>query len=876
MNSKYIGQLLSQFEQDILPDQLTQKRKKKKNRNSRSKAYNSITYTTGDPGYNMSMFNKAFWGDGKLSPFGGMGDSSDSSGEAGDSGDAGSGEGGGLGQALLKEAKRNVKRYYIRPQNIFCSNKAEVLKALVEIGDENCSVYSLKRLEDNEAVHQLTNADIIYYYDQGILYDKNHVKVMDYDLYIKHEEERKHFGDNIQDKMSTPRVSQEYQDRMTVAFDIQEAFLQDFADVDAYTGEVLTQVAQQGQEETVQSFQDWRSQEVSECGICREPIYGRSFKAFDLANSDVCAACYTRSVKPRRQTPMTDALRSDNKSQNLLEKAVTTPISASQVLECMPAKRDFFKLWIRKIEYEALGIKAPAQCQPRQLAKMMSQGQKLMAYLLISVILEWKQLTDALMARIRELGFTADDIRLCVNEAKLHCDTFANEYNGLVKSIPNYQAVVDQGYQSVAFPVKKAKTNQALTQTHKKLNPKLWTKQNKLKTNVEKKILDIVDHFISQLANNKIKLKAKDIILIGSNAGYNYSADSDLDVHIMADLKGLQAPDDLYAKLYSAYRTIFKTKFDIDFFNIPVQVFVQTEDTPRVSNGIYSVKSSEWLKEPSMDEAPQIDKKALQKLVDKWTKKCDKLLSKKLTEGIEVAPTTPYMLRNDGELLPCGQVHPYIKTHVNNSYQQNLTQLSPTAIDWFIANTANDATREKLIALKAQPTEQLLDEVNRQVNNEFCKVRTSNYRYKYGGDNGEIYFRVGSDNGFNWFPAIWNVVANNRGIKYVTVVADNQSLGTKGFTYYSIKGTQLNKVPAEEFLTFGGRPLIEGVQENKDIKAIDKLLQDIYGLRKQGLQQKDGEYSLKNLCFKELRNRGYLDKLRELRIKLIQKQLSLD
>ena len=111
-------------------------------------------------------------------------------------------------------AKRYIKRYYIRPQNIFCSNKAEILNALVkEVGENNCSVYSLKALEDHDDVHLLQPKDIIYYYDNGILYDKNHVKVMDYDLNVKHEEERKKFG-NV-DAVSDATFEAEYKDRLT-------------------------------------------------------------------------------------------------------------------------------------------------------------------------------------------------------------------------------------------------------------------------------------------------------------------------------------------------------------------------------------------------------------------------------------------------------------------------------------------------------------------------------------------------------------------------------------------------------------------------------------------------------------------------------------
>jgi len=124
----------------------------------------------------------------------------------------------------LEEAKRNVKRYYIRPQNIYCSNKTEIIKNLIKLADQNCSIYTLKNLPDNKDLHLLTNKDIIYYYDDGILYDKNHVKVMDYDLYIKHEEERKKFPGENGEGVSDTTFADEYDDRITDAdLDMEEA-----------------------------------------------------------------------------------------------------------------------------------------------------------------------------------------------------------------------------------------------------------------------------------------------------------------------------------------------------------------------------------------------------------------------------------------------------------------------------------------------------------------------------------------------------------------------------------------------------------------------------------------------------------------------------
>lgn len=116
-------------------------------------------------------------------------------------------------EVQLDEAKRYVKRYYVRPLNIFCGNKEDIIQALIRAGDQNCSVYSLKNLTDHEDVHLLQPSDIIYYWDNHVLYDKNHVQVMDYDLFVKHEEKRKKVG-NI-DAVSDATFSAMYDDRAT-------------------------------------------------------------------------------------------------------------------------------------------------------------------------------------------------------------------------------------------------------------------------------------------------------------------------------------------------------------------------------------------------------------------------------------------------------------------------------------------------------------------------------------------------------------------------------------------------------------------------------------------------------------------------------------
>jgi hypothetical protein len=235
----------------------------------RKKPYNSIGYTTGDIGLNIDFFNKI------------MGTADTLTDIATPNGVEG-GETSGESSGALCEAKRYVRRYYIRPQNIFCSNKAEILKALIELDDANCSVYTLNNLGDDKDVSKLMNNDIIYYYDNGILYDKNRVKVMDYDLSIKKEENRRHFA-NV-DKAPDKEFKAEYEDRMTDATELEEAFDLSFDSYNVF-GEKLT--------EAKENF----------CCICGEPVdgHGNNPEPYtSSSNGQCCHGCFLKFVVPMK------------------------------------------------------------------------------------------------------------------------------------------------------------------------------------------------------------------------------------------------------------------------------------------------------------------------------------------------------------------------------------------------------------------------------------------------------------------------------------------------------------------------------------------------------------------------------------------------
>ena len=158
--------------------------------------------------------------------------------------------------------------------------------------------------------------------------------------------------------------------------------------------------------------------------------------------------------------------------------------------------------------------------------------------------------------------------------------------------------------------------NEAI-EKHNELNQKLFDGDH-LKPEVREKAEEIINEFLKILAEDEVKLIVRDVILTGSNASYNYTKDSDIDLHIIAETKSFEESADVYAKLYRAYGRIFGNKFEISFYGIPVEIYVETESNPVVSNGIYSVMFDKWIKEPSAIAIPEIDQKAINKAAKPW------------------------------------------------------------------------------------------------------------------------------------------------------------------------------------------------------------------------------------------------------------------
>ena len=89
------------------------------------------------------------------------------------------------------------------------------------------------------------------------------------------------------------------------------------------------------------------------------------------------------------------------------------------------------------------------------------------------------------------------------------------------------------------------------------LNPLLWD-NNDLIPEVRYKLLQIAKHFADTLKVKKLNLK--DITISGSNASFNYSEYSDIDLHLVVVMKGNAELEDYFLAKKNNFNYVYDVK----------------------------------------------------------------------------------------------------------------------------------------------------------------------------------------------------------------------------------------------------------------------------------------------------------------------------
>ena len=125
-----------------------------------------------------------------------------------------------------------------------------------------------------------------------------------------------------------------------------------------------------------------------------------------------------------------------------------------------------------------------------------------------------------------------------------------------------------------------------------RLNPRLWDANEHLRPEVRTRLLEIAEDFKEFLGLSD--LEVRDITISGSNAAYTYTPNSDIDLHIVAEVP----EDEVYRELFDAKKGQYNDQHNITIGGNDVELYVETAGKPPISQGMYSVLNNEWIQVP--------------------------------------------------------------------------------------------------------------------------------------------------------------------------------------------------------------------------------------------------------------------------------------
>ncbi len=169
--------------------------------------------------------------------------------------------------------------------------------------------------------------------------------------------------------------------------------------------------------------------------------------------------------------------------------------------------------------------------------------------------------------------------------------------------------------------IKTSELKSTLT-VHETLNSKLWDGTS-LKLDVRVALLKAAKAFADFL--DLPSLDVIDVILTGSNASFNYTQFSDLDVHLIVSYDDTAFPD-LAENFFSTKKTLWNETHAITIRDYAVEMYVEDTTNPVKALGVYSLLNGIWIKEPTLDGKPEWDDRAVASKVEYIATSIDQLL----------------------------------------------------------------------------------------------------------------------------------------------------------------------------------------------------------------------------------------------------------
>ena len=233
------------------------------------------------------------------------------------------------------------------------------------------------------------------------------------------------------------------------------------------------------------------------------------------------------------------------------------------------------------------------------------------------------------------------------------------------------------------------------------LNKDLWDGE-KLNKKVRATLINIANDFLQGLRKTPTKpehwgvqskgiiIQPEDIIIAGSMANFNYTKSSDIDLHIVVNFSKVDKKLPVVQELFKDLVMMWNEKHKITIYKHPVELYVQSkyripDESPLVSNGLYSVMYNKWLNKPTRkvnDVDPSYIRKKAQPLIHSITSICkshDKVSLKRIQNlRDKLHNMRTRALQKGGEFAPENLVYKFLR---KEGYLQKLIETEQKIYD---------------------------------------------------------------------------------------------------------------------------------------------------------------------------------------------------
>jgi predicted nucleotidyltransferase len=177
-----------------------------------------------------------------------------------------------------------------------------------------------------------------------------------------------------------------------------------------------------------------------------------------------------------------------------------------------------------------------------------------------------------------------------------------------------------------------------------KLDPTLWDKDGNINLDISRKLLGIANDFYT---DSKLNAKLKDVLIIGSSASFNYTENSDIDLHLVVDFTEIGDNKERIQNYLDSLKSKWNDDHSIFIKNKKVEVYLQDVNKEMRSSGIYSLMKGMWVRVPKKEEL-SINKDEVIKKYKSFENRIKEVESSQDLKKIDKMIEELYKMRNDG------------------------------------------------------------------------------------------------------------------------------------------------------------------------------------------------------------------------------------